>query len=174
VHFVDLTIERLGEHKNRVLSATDHLQAVEAASRSRASGKSDASVLREEPESRNVDDEDAPVVEGNGNAGLGQGGVIREVVGSEGSAGRFGEPGDGNDAVVQNGKEVGIKLPHSIDAEHKDGSDEGGESIISGMHTTGSLSSSSSQVKFIAGDQLVSLCFLESISYFYCLCSFKS
>jgi len=168
VPFVDLTIERLGEHKNRVLSATDHLQAVEAASRSRASGKPDASVLREEPESRNA------VVEGNGNAGLGQGGVIREVVGSEGSAGRFGEPGDGKDAVARNGKEVGIKLPHSIDAEHKDGSDEGGESIISGMHTTGSLSSSSSQVKFIAGDQLVSLCFLESISYFYCLCSFKS
>ncbi|KAG2635735.1 hypothetical protein PVAP13_2NG381300 [Panicum virgatum] len=113
----DLTIERPGEHKNRVLSATDHLQAVEAASRSRASGKSDASVLREEPESRNVDDEDAPVVEGDGNAGLGQGGVIREVVGSEGSA------------------------------EHKDGSDDGGENIISGMHSTGSLNSSSSQTR---------------------------
>ncbi|PUZ71204.1 hypothetical protein GQ55_2G295700 [Panicum hallii var. hallii] len=143
----DLTIERLGEHKNRVLSATDHWQAVEAASRSRASGKPDASVLREEPESRNADDEDAPVVEGNGNAGLGQGGVIREVVGSEGSADRFGEPGDGKDAVVRNGKEVGIKLPHSIDAEHKDGSDGAGENIISGMHATGSLNSSSTQTR---------------------------
>jgi hypothetical protein len=154
-----------------VLSATDHWQAVEAASRSRASGKLDAIVLREEPESRNADDEDAPVVEGNGNPGLGQGGVIREVVGS---ADRFGEPGDGKDAVVRNGKEVGIKLPHSIDAEHKDGSDGAGENIISGMHATGSLNSSSSQVKFIAEDQFVSLCFLGSISYFYCLHSFKS
>ncbi|CAN6204803.1 unnamed protein product [Urochloa humidicola] len=130
----DLTIESLGEHKNRVLSATDHLQAVEAVSRNRASGKPDASVLREEPESRNLDEEDAPVVEGNGRARLGQGSVIREVVRSEGSADRFGEPGVGEQALLQNGKEVGIKLPHSIDAEHKDGSDEAGENI-SGMHS---------------------------------------
>ncbi|OEL37366.1 putative galacturonosyltransferase 4 [Dichanthelium oligosanthes] len=155
----DLTIERLGEHKNRVLSAADHLQAVEAASRSHASGKPDASVLREEPDSRNADEEDAPVIAGNDSARLGRGGMIKEVVGSEGSADGFGETRVGKE--VQNREEVGIKLPRSIDAEHKDGSDEAGENIISGMHTVGNLNSSSSEVRFIAEDQSISLCFLE-------------
>ncbi|RCV12161.1 hypothetical protein SETIT_2G247400v2 [Setaria italica] len=144
----DLTIERLGEHKNRVLSATDHWQAVEgASSRSRVPGKPDASVLREESETRNADEEDAPVIEGNERARLGQGGVIKQVVGSEASADGFGEPRDGKEAVLQNGEEVGIKLLHPIDAEHKEGSDEAGENIVSGMHTVGNLNSSSSETR---------------------------
>nr|CAB3457374.1 unnamed protein product [Digitaria exilis] len=125
----DLTIESLGEQKTRVLSATDHLQAVEAA-KSRASGKPDASVL---PESRNADGEDAPFIEGNDSARLVQGGVIREVVGREGSGGRFGNPGDDREPQLQEA------------AEHNDGSDEAGENFISGVHALGNLNSSSSE-----------------------------
>uniref|UniRef100_A0A0A9DFZ6 Glycosyltransferase QUASIMODO1, putative n=1 Tax=Arundo donax TaxID=35708 RepID=A0A0A9DFZ6_ARUDO len=141
----DLTIERLEEHKNRVLSATDHWQVVEAASRSRASGKSDASVAREEPESRNADEEDDPVVVGNDNDRLGQGGMIKEVVGREGSADGFGEPRHNKEAEEQNGKGIVIELPHATNVEHKDGSDEQGKNNISGQHAIGNLRSSSTE-----------------------------
>ncbi|XP_062194721.1 probable galacturonosyltransferase 4 [Phragmites australis] len=141
----DLTIERLGEHKNRVLSATDHWQVVEAASRSRASGKSDASVVREEYESRNVDEEDNPVVVGNDNAQLEHDGMIKEVVGRERREYVSDKLGDIEEAELQNGKGGGTELPHAIDVEHKNGSDEAGRNNISGMHTTGNLNSSSNE-----------------------------
>ncbi|XP_062198440.1 probable galacturonosyltransferase 4 [Phragmites australis] len=141
----DLTIERLGEHKNRVLSATDHWQVVDAASRSHASGKSDASVVREEPDSRNADEEDARVISGNDNARLGQNGMIKEVVRTEGNADGFGEPRDIKEAGEQNGKGFGIELPHAIDVELKDGSGEAGKNNISAMHTIGNLNSSSNE-----------------------------
>jgi hypothetical protein len=141
--FVDLTIKRLGEHKNRVLSATDHWQAVEGATRSRVPGKPDASVLREEPVTRKANEEDAPVIEGGERARPGQGGVSKQVVGSKGDADGFGQPREGKGAVLQNGEEVGIKLPHPIVAEHEEGSDE----IVSGIHTVPILNSSSTEVK---------------------------
>jgi hypothetical protein len=66
--FTDLTIGRLGEHKNRVLSTTGHWQVVDTASKS-----SDASVVREESESQNADE----IVVGNGSSGLEQNGLIK-------------------------------------------------------------------------------------------------
>ncbi|KAL6844704.1 hypothetical protein ACP4OV_025363 [Aristida adscensionis] len=141
----DLTIESLGEHKNRVLSATDHWQAVEADSRSRASGKPDASVQREEAESRNVDEEDSQVVARNDSALLGQGGMIKEVVEMERGTDGSDKPGNREEAELQDGKGVDIELPRAVDVVHKDGSGVPGERNISGMHTTESLNSSSSE-----------------------------
>jgi alpha-1,4-galacturonosyltransferase len=89
VSFTDLTIERLGEHKNRVLSATDHWQVVDTASK-----RSDASLVREELESQNADES-------------------------------------------QNASGVDKELPHTIDVEHSDGSDESGQNNVSGTHATG-------------------------------------
>ncbi|TVU09970.1 hypothetical protein EJB05_43470, partial [Eragrostis curvula] len=135
----DLTIERLGDHKNRVLSATDHWRVVEATSGNRVSGKSDASVVREVSELRN---EDAIVV-GNDNSQLGQDGVIREVVGRE-------RRDDGSDQVVDGKAEsnaigVGTEVPHEIGVEQKDGLDEAGQKHISRIHATGNLDSSSNE-----------------------------
>lgn len=67
----DLTMERLGEHKNRVLSAADDWQAVEIAKRT------DTSVRWKEPVSRDADE---VVAEGNGSSQSRQDGVIKEVV----------------------------------------------------------------------------------------------
>ncbi|KAL6656214.1 hypothetical protein ACP70R_007040 [Stipagrostis hirtigluma subsp. patula] len=141
----DLTIERLGEHKNRVLSATDHWQVVEAEGRSRASGKADGSVQKEEPKSQSVDEEDRLVVVRNDGALSGQDGMIKEVVEMERRAGGSDKTGDSKDVELQNGKGVGTELRHAINVEHKDGSDESGESTISAMHTIGSLNSSSNE-----------------------------
>ncbi|GJM98480.1 hypothetical protein PR202_ga15497 [Eleusine coracana subsp. coracana] len=136
--FVDSTIERLREHKNRVLSATDHWQVVEAASRSRISEKSDP--LREESESRNAHE----ILVGNDSDQLGKDGIIKEVVGKE-------RRGDGSDQAVdstaesQNARSVDKELPHAIDVEHKDGSKEVARNNMSGKHTTGNLNSSSTE-----------------------------
>lgn len=146
--FIDLIIERLGgEHKNRVLSATDHWQVVEAGSGSRASGTSDAAAVREEHELRRAEEEDDPAVVGNGSARFGQDGIIKEVVGSQGRADGSGEPGDSREVGEQNGKEVGIELPHASDVLHKSGSD-GLE-----MNTDGILKAPSIKVNFLVEDQ---------------------
>ncbi|XP_066394519.1 probable galacturonosyltransferase 4 [Miscanthus floridulus] len=137
----DLIIERLGEHKNRVLSATDRWQVVEAgSSRSRASGKSDTAA---DSELRSAEEEDDPVVVGNGSARLGQDGIIKEVVGSQRREDGSGEPGDSRDAGEQNGKEVGIELPHATGVVHKNGSDGLEMNDDSGLRTVGILNSSS-------------------------------
>jgi alpha-1,4-galacturonosyltransferase len=141
-----LTIERLGEHKNRVLSAADHWQAVQAATgRSRVSEKSDASVVREESESRNADE----TVVWNDGARLGQGDIIKEVVARD-------RRDHGSDQAVdskpesQNASGIDKELLHTIDVEHNDGWDEAGQrqNNMSGTHTTGNLDSSSNEVTY--------------------------
>ncbi|KAK1631732.1 hypothetical protein QYE76_006047 [Lolium multiflorum] len=123
----DLTMERLGEHKNRVLSAADDWQAVEIAKRT------DTSVRWKEPVSRDADE---VVAEGNGSSQSRQDGVIKEVVSTNGKGA---EEGDG-----QGVKE---KLAQDTDeVENRDGSGAAAENnSISGMTTTGNLSSSSLQ-----------------------------
>ncbi|WVZ65340.1 hypothetical protein U9M48_014720 [Paspalum notatum var. saurae] len=133
----DLTIERLGEHKNRVLSATDHWQVVEAGSRSRASGKSDPAVVREDP-----DEEEGLGAVGN----VRQEGLIEQVVGSQKRGDGFGERGDSKVVGEQSVKVVGIELPHAIGAEHKNESD-GLEKRISGLGAVVNLNSSSVKVE---------------------------
>ena len=151
MRFVDLIIERLGEHKNRVLSATDRWQVVEAgSSRSRASGKSDTAA---DSELRSAEEEDDPVVVGNGSARLGQDGIIKEVVGSQGREDGSGEPGDSREVGEQNGKEVGIELPHATGVVHKNGSDGLEMNDDSGLRTVGILNSSSIKVNFLVEDQ---------------------
>ncbi|KAJ1290130.1 hypothetical protein BS78_02G219200 [Paspalum vaginatum] len=138
----DLTIGRLGEHKNRVLSATDHWQVVEAGSGSRASGKSDTAVVRKDPESRNADEEEGLGAVGNASARFGQEGLIKEVVGSQKSGGGFGEHGDSKVVEEQNARVVGTELPRAIGAEHRNESD-GLEKRISGLGAVVNLNSSS-------------------------------
>ncbi|GJN33664.1 hypothetical protein PR202_gb22285 [Eleusine coracana subsp. coracana] len=136
--FVDSTIERLREHKNRVLSATDHWQVVESASRSRISEKSDP--VREESESRNADE----IVVENDIDRLKKDGIIKEVVGKE-------RRGDGSDQAVdstaesQNARSVDKELQHAIDVEHKDESEEVAGNNMSGKHTIGNIDSSSKE-----------------------------
>ncbi|KAF0913841.1 hypothetical protein E2562_024926 [Oryza meyeriana var. granulata] len=135
----DLTIERLGEHKNRVLSATEDWQVVEAASKNLAFEKSDASVLMKDPGSG---DADAVITEGNGGAQSGQDGVIREVVSRNRDADGFSEPGEINRAEERAGEMIKeIKLDASEEGQN-DEADETGVNNIAGMHTTGSLDSS--------------------------------
>jgi hypothetical protein len=154
IRFVDLIIERLGEHKNRVLSATDRWQVVEAgSSRSRASGKSDTAAVREEHELPRTEEEDDPVVVGNGSARLGQDGIIKEVVGSQGREDGSGEPGDSREVGEQNGKEVGIDLPHATDVVHKNGSDGLEMNDVPGLRAVGIQNSSSIKVNFLVQDQ---------------------
>uniref|UniRef100_A0A0D9XEW9 Hexosyltransferase n=1 Tax=Leersia perrieri TaxID=77586 RepID=A0A0D9XEW9_9ORYZ len=124
----DLTIERLGEHKNRVLSATDDWQVVE---------KSDATVLSKDPGSGNSDE---VVTEGNGGALSGRDGVIREVVSRDRGGDGFGEPGEINEAEERHGDKE-IKSDAS-EEEQNDGAVETGANNIAGMHTTGGLDSS--------------------------------
>ena len=151
MRFVDLIIERLGEHKNRVLSATDRWQVVEAgSSRSRASGKSDTAA---DSELRSAEEEDDPVVVGNGSARLGQDGIIKEVVGSQRREDGSGEPGDSREVGEQNGKEVGIELPHATGVVHKNGSDGLEMNEVSGLRAVGILNSSSIKVNFLVEDQ---------------------
>jgi len=126
----DLTIERLGEHKNRVLSAADDWQAVEIA-KTHSSEKIDTSVPWKEPVSRDADE---AIAEGKGSTQSRQEGLIKEVVST-----------DSMEAEEQGGQ--GIKEKELLDAsdsevEHKDGSGAAAGSNIDGMTTTGNQSSS--------------------------------
>jgi hypothetical protein len=133
--FADLTIERLGEHKNRVLSAADDWQAVEVA-KSHSSEKTGTSVRWKEPVSRDADE---VVAEGNGSVQSRHDGVIKEVVST-----------DSKGAEEEDGQGVKEKLLRDTEeVEHGDGSGAAAENIISGMTTTGNLSSSLQKVKFI-------------------------
>ncbi|KAL5206140.1 hypothetical protein ABZP36_034349 [Zizania latifolia] len=130
----DLTIERLGEHKNRVLSATDDWQVVETSSKKPAFEKPVANVRRKNPGSG---DADAAITEGNDGAQSGQEGVIREVVSRDISADGFSEPGEINGAEEQNREGIKeIKLLDASEEEQNDGSGEAGGNNIAGMHTT--------------------------------------
>jgi hypothetical protein len=143
-----LTIETLGEHKNRVLSAADDWQAVETA-RSHSSEKTDAHVRWKEPVSRDADE---AVAEGNGSALSGQDGVIKEVISTERGADGFGDPGDSKEDEEQGGqgmKEKELQDPSDSEVEHRDGSGAAAGSTIAGMRTAGNLTSSLEQVKFI-------------------------
>lgn len=120
----DLTIERLGEHKNRVLSATDDWQAVQAA-RSRSSENSDASVQLKVPVTRDADD---MIAEETGSAQSGQEGRIKEVVISQRNADGFGDPGNAKEAEEQDGQ--------ATEVEHRDGSDASTENNVAGINTT--------------------------------------
>jgi hypothetical protein len=137
-----LTIERLGEHKNRVLSAADDWQAVEIA-KSHSSERTDASVRWKEPVSRDTDE---VVAEGNGSVQSRHDGVIKEVVST-----------DSKGAEEEDGQGVKEKLLRDADeVEHRDGSGAAAENnSISGMTTTGNLSSSLQKVKFIRDDQFI-------------------
>uniref|UniRef100_A0ACD5YEK2 Uncharacterized protein n=1 Tax=Avena sativa TaxID=4498 RepID=A0ACD5YEK2_AVESA len=127
----DLTIERLGEHKNRVLSAADDWQAVEIV-KSQSAEKIDTTVPWKEPVSRDVDE---AIAEGNGSAHSRQDGLIKEVVST-----------DSMESEEQGGQGIKEKeLPDASDSEveHKDGSGAAAaESNIAGITTTGNLSSS--------------------------------
>uniref|UniRef100_A0ACD5XTA1 Uncharacterized protein n=1 Tax=Avena sativa TaxID=4498 RepID=A0ACD5XTA1_AVESA len=127
----DLTIERLGEHKNRVLSAADDWQAVEIA-KIHSSEKIDTTVPWKEPVSRDADE---AIAEGNGSAQSRQDGLIKEVVTT-----------DSMEAEEQGGQVIKEKeVPDASDSEdeHKDGSGAAAaESNIAGITTTGNLSSS--------------------------------
>ncbi|KAL5200868.1 hypothetical protein ABZP36_035222 [Zizania latifolia] len=129
----DLTIEKLGEHKNRVLSATDDWQVVDAASKNRAFVKPDAGVRRKNPGSGDADE---VITEGNDGAQLGQEGVIREVVGRDRSADGFSEPGETNRAEERNREGIKEIKSDGSEEEQDDGSGEGGANNIPGMHTT--------------------------------------
>ena len=133
-----------------MLSATDGWQVVEAGSGGRASGKSDTAAVREEHELRRAEEEDDPVAVGNGR---GQDGVIKEVVGSQGREDGSGEPGDSREVGEQNGKEVGIELPHATGVVHKNGSDGLEMKEVSGLRAVGILNSSSIKVNFLVQDQ---------------------
>lgn len=148
MRFVGLITERLGEHKNRVLSATDHWQVVEAGSRNRASGKSGTAGVREDHHLPNSEEEGDLVVVESGSARFGQEDVIKEVVGSQRRADGSGEPGDSMEVDEQKAKEVGIELPHATDVLHKNGSDGLEMNDVSGLRTVGILNTSSAKVFF--------------------------
>ncbi|KAG8049810.1 hypothetical protein GUJ93_ZPchr0009g1402 [Zizania palustris] len=129
----DLTIERLGEHKNRVLSATDDWHVVETSSKKPAFENPVANVRRKNPGSG---DADAAITEGNDGAQPGQEGAIREVVNRDISADGFREPGGIDGAEEQNRERIKeIKLDAS-EEEQNDGSGEAGGNNIAGMHTS--------------------------------------
>lgn len=137
-----------------MLSATDRLQVVEAgSSRSRASGKSDTAWVREEDELPRTEEEDDLAAVENGSARFGQDGIIKEVVGSQRREDGSGELGDSRGVGEQNGKEVGIELPHAIDVVHKNGSDGLEMNDVSGLRTVGIQNSSSVKVNFLVEDQ---------------------
>lgn len=140
-----LITERLGEHKNRVLSATDHWQVVEAGSRNRASGKSGTAGVREDHHLPNSEEEGDLVVVESGSARFGQEDVIKEVVGSQRRADGSGEPGDSMEVNEQKAKEIGIELPHATDVLHKNGSDGLEMNDVSGLRTVGILNTSSAK-----------------------------
>jgi alpha-1,4-galacturonosyltransferase len=48
----------------------------------------------------------------------------------------------------QNASGVDKELPHTIDVEHSDGSNEAGQNNMSGTHATGSLDSYSNEVTY--------------------------
>ncbi|KAG8049858.1 hypothetical protein GUJ93_ZPchr0009g1282 [Zizania palustris] len=129
----DLTIERLGEHKNRVLSATDDWHVLETSSKKPAFENPVANVRRKNPGSV---DADVAITEGNDGAQPGQEGVIREVVNRDISADGFREPGEIDGAEEQNRERIKeIKLDAS-EEEQNDGSGEAGGNNIAGMHTS--------------------------------------
>lgn len=111
---------------------------VEAASRSRVSEKSDANLVREESESRNADE----IAVASDSARLGQDGIIKEVVGRERRDYGSYKAVD-SDAELQNASGVDQQFRHTIDVEHKDGSEEAGRNHMSRTNTTGNHDSSS-------------------------------
>uniref|UniRef100_J3MYI7 Hexosyltransferase n=1 Tax=Oryza brachyantha TaxID=4533 RepID=J3MYI7_ORYBR len=137
----DLTIERLGEHKNRVLSATDDWQVVEAVSRNvnPALEKPDAIVSTKDHRSGIADEVST---EGNGGGQSGQDGVILEVVGRDRSSDGFSEPGEINEAEERDGEKIKeIKSDDGVEGQN-DGAGETGVNNVAGMHATGNLDSS--------------------------------
>jgi hypothetical protein len=146
-----LTIERLGEHKNRVLSATEDWQVVEAASKNPAFEKSDASVSRKDPGSG---DANVVITEGNGAAQSGRDGVIWEVVSRDRGSDGFTQPWEINGGEERDGERVDrVKLGVSVE-EQNDGTGETGVNNIAGTHTSGNLNSSLEKVKLITDDRL--------------------
>uniref|UniRef100_A0A453L2Z5 Uncharacterized protein n=1 Tax=Aegilops tauschii subsp. strangulata TaxID=200361 RepID=A0A453L2Z5_AEGTS len=136
----DLTIERLGEHKNRVLSATDDWQAVE--------------VARSHPSEKKIDTWEDPaswdahqvVAVGNDSAQSTQDDMIKEVVSTDGRADGFHHPGDSKVAEEQDGQGMDEKeLQDASEVEHKDGSDAS-ENNIAGTHPAANLTSSLEKV----------------------------
>uniref|UniRef100_A0A0E0ET95 Hexosyltransferase n=1 Tax=Oryza meridionalis TaxID=40149 RepID=A0A0E0ET95_9ORYZ len=135
----DLTIERVGEHKNRVLSATEDWQVVEAASKNTAFEKPDASVSRKDPGSG---DANVVVTEGNGGAQSGRDSVTREVVRRDRGANGFTQPGEIDGGDPRDGEMVDrVKFDVSVE-EQNDGAGETGVNNIAGTHTSGNLNSS--------------------------------
>ncbi|VAI33522.1 hypothetical protein VPH35_090745 [Triticum aestivum] len=129
----DLTIERLGEHKNRVLSATDDWQAVEVARSHPSEKKIDT---WEDPASR---DAHQVVAVGNDSAQSTQDDMIKEVVSTDGRADGFRDPGDSKEAEEQDGQGMDEKeLQDATELEHKDGSGAS-ENNIAGTDTAGNL-----------------------------------
>ncbi|KAG8057139.1 hypothetical protein GUJ93_ZPchr0002g26657 [Zizania palustris] len=114
----DLTIEKLDEHKNRALSATDDWQVVDAASKNRAFVKPDAGVRRKNPGSGDANE---VITEGNDGAQSGQ---------------EVGEPGEINRTEEQNLEGIKDMKSDASEEEQNDRSGEAGVNNIPRMHTT--------------------------------------